>query len=176
MSRFTWEVAAGAWRLFDFFDGERRVRASVYSGAKWYTFDVEGKPTGSGVARNIDEAKLAAERSLTNGEAGSGLDDAEKWQRAKAFIEQQIEAHQQAIDTGGFGFDALYTRRVEIDIYQEILDRAEGGGRMSDYIHCPNCDSRMGRNESCPECDHWDDYPDCECQYCLDEYGDEEEL
>ena len=52
--------------------------------------------------------------------------DAEKWRRAKEYIDREIEAHQQAIDAGGLGFDALYTRSVEIDIYQEILDRAEG--------------------------------------------------
>lgn len=55
----------------------------------------------------------------------SDLSDGEKWQRAEAYIEQQIESHQRAIDAGGLGFDELYAHYFKRDIYQTILDRAE---------------------------------------------------
>lgn len=54
--------------------------------------------------------------------------DAEKWRRAKAYIEREIEFHQREIDAGGLGFDELYAHYFKRDIYQTILDRAEGRG------------------------------------------------
>lgn len=56
----------------------------------------------------------------------SDLSDGEKWQRAKAYIEREIEYHQRAIDTGGLGFDAFNVHMLKRDIYKTILDRAEG--------------------------------------------------
>ncbi len=35
---------------------------------------------------------------------------------------------------------------------------------------CPNCQSKMGENDPCPECDHDDGDPDCLCIYCLGGY------
>ena len=52
--------------------------------------------------------------------------DAERWQRAKAYIDREIAAHQQALDAGGLDFNATYTRAVKRDVYEAILDRAEG--------------------------------------------------
>ena len=45
---------------------------------------------------------------------------------------------------------------------------------MSENIWCPNCDSRMGQGEVCPECIHDDADPNCECQHCLDNYWEDD--
>jgi len=37
---------------------------------------------------------------------------------------------------------------------------------MPEYSRCPNCDSLMNTGDSCPECPHRDDDPDCECRAC----------
>ncbi len=54
------------------------------------------------------------------------MSDGEKWQRAKAYIEQKIEAHQLALDVGGIDLIAYYIHAIKRDVYQAILDRAEG--------------------------------------------------
>lgn len=51
--------------------------------------------------------------------------DAERWRRAKAFIEGQIEAHQQALDAGGLSFDEFHVRSVQRETCQSILEAAE---------------------------------------------------
>ena len=51
-------------------------------------------------------------------------DDAAKWRRAKAFIEQQIAAHQQSLDAGGLSFDEYHVRSVKREAYQSILEAA----------------------------------------------------
>lgn len=51
--------------------------------------------------------------------------EAEKWRRAKAFIEQQIEAHQRALDAGGLSFDEFHVRSVKREAYKQILEVAE---------------------------------------------------
>lgn len=53
------------------------------------------------------------------------MTDAEKWRRAKDYIEGQIEAHQRAIDAGGISFDEFHVRSIKREAYQSILDKAE---------------------------------------------------
>lgn len=53
------------------------------------------------------------------------MSDGERWQRAKAYIEQQIEAHQLALDVGGIDLTAYYTHAVKRDMYKQILETAE---------------------------------------------------
>lgn len=53
------------------------------------------------------------------------MSDGERWQRAKAYIEQQIEAHQLALDVGGIDLTAYYTHAVKRDMYKQILEAAE---------------------------------------------------
>lgn len=53
------------------------------------------------------------------------MDDGEKWRRSKAYIEQQIEAHQRALDAGGISFDEFHVRSVQREAYKQVLEAAE---------------------------------------------------
>lgn len=42
------------------------------------------------------------------------------------------------------------------------------GHPWQDLATCPNCGATMNVGESCPECEHVDDY-DCQCDACAEE-------
>ena len=52
--------------------------------------------------------------------------DAERWQRAKTYIEQQIETREFAAKSRYLDRDDKAELRHEIGIYKKILGRAEG--------------------------------------------------
>lgn len=56
------------------------------------------------------------------------MSDGEKWRRAKAYIEQQIETREYAAASDQVGRAARNELNYEIRLYQTILDRAEGRG------------------------------------------------
>lgn len=52
--------------------------------------------------------------------------DAERWQRAKAYIEREIETREYAATSDQVGRAARNELNYEIRLYRTILDRAEG--------------------------------------------------
>lgn len=55
------------------------------------------------------------------------MKDAEKWRRARAFIDREIAAHERALDAGGLSFDEFHVRSVQREAYLDVLEAAEGG-------------------------------------------------
>ena len=38
---------------------------------------------------------------------------------------------------------------------------------------CPNCQSLMNAGDPCPECDHADNEPLCDCEHCMGGAGED---